>query len=282
MLDALGDAEIGPADRIGDGLPQSLAAVIAVHAPRWFKVKLAGRAETDRARLAAVAALLAPHVPDYGLTLDGNEQFESVEAATAFCAAIAADAALAAVARRVAYFEQPLPRDRALDCDVRPLARFVPVVIDESDATDDAFRRARDRGYAGVSVKSCKGVGRAVLNFARCAAWNAGGGPRCFLTGEDLTAQAGLAVQQDIALAAALGVAHVERNGHHYATGMQGAGAAERQRFADAHPDLYERGETGLRLRIRNGSLAIGSLDCTGFASGALPDAGAMLPMEDA
>ncbi len=36
-----------------------------------------------------------------------------------------------------------------------------------------------------------------------------------FLSGEDLTCQAGLAVQQDLALVSLLGLSHVERNGHH-------------------------------------------------------------------
>ena len=40
------------------------------------------------------------------------------------------------------------------------------------------------------------------------------------MTGEDLTTQAGLAVQQDLALVNLLGITHVERNGHHYVNGM--------------------------------------------------------------
>ena len=54
------------------------------------------------------------------------------------------------------------------------------------------------------------------LNAARVAE----GRGRLLLSGEDLTAQAGLAVQQDTALAASLGVTHIERNGHHYVDGF--------------------------------------------------------------
>ena len=39
-----------------------------------------------------------------------------------------------------------------------------------------------------------------------------------------------------------------------------------------AHPDLYERSHGVVRLRIADGVIAIGSLACIGFASGAEPD----------
>ncbi len=68
-------------------------------------------------------------------------------------------------------------------------------------------------------------------------------------------------MQQDLALAAALGLAHVERNGHHYARGMSAAPAAEQQAFARAHPDLYDLRDGTAMLRIRDGAIQIGSLD---------------------
>ena len=86
---------------------------------------------------------------------------------------------------------------------VRSLSAGVPLIIDESDATLDAFPRARALGYAGVSSKNCKGVYKSLLNAARCARWNAAqDGSNAFMTGEDLTAQPGLALQQDLAVAA--------------------------------------------------------------------------------
>ena len=72
--------------------------------------------------------------------------------------------------------------------------------------------------------------------------WNAeGSGARYFMTGEDLTTQAGLAVQQDLALVNLIGLTHVERNGHHYVNGMAGLPEAEQAAFLAAHPDLYEQ-----------------------------------------
>ena len=161
------------------------------------------------------------------------------------------------------------------------LARRRPLLIDESDATLDAFPAARALGYRGVSSKSCKGIYKSLLNAARCAQWNAATPRRYFLSAEDLTMQAGLAVQQDLALASLLGLSHVERNGHHYVDGFagQGAGAAEQQRFLAAHPDLYETSHGSVRLAIRDGSIALGSLDIPGFASGAEPDWTTLEPM---
>src|SRR3990172_6998796 len=102
--------------------------------------------------------------------------------------------------------------------------------------------RARALGYRGVSSKTCKGIYRSLVNRARCAAWNAeAGSERYFMSGEDLTIQSGLALQQDLALASLLGLTHVERNGHHYVNGMAAlpaGGEAEGGAFLAAHPDL--------------------------------------------
>jgi hypothetical protein len=62
---------------------------------------------------------------------------------------------------------------------------------------------------------------------------------------------------------------------------MAGAPEHEQVAFLAAHPDLYERSHGAVRLRIANGELAIGSLDCVGFASGAEPDWRALAPMPE-
>src|SRR4029079_2787054 len=99
------------------------------------------------------------------------------------------------------------------------------VIIDESDDSLDAFPRAKALGYQGVSSKTCKGIYKSLINRARCASW--GGG--YFMSGEGLTIQAGLALQQDLALVSLLGLEHVERNGHHYVNGMAGLPLAEQE-----------------------------------------------------
>ena len=94
-----------------------------------------------------------------------------------------------------------------------------------------------------------------MLNLARCRLWNAEGDGSFFLSGEDLTTQAGLAVQQDLALVALLGLADVERNGHHFIDGFAGRPDAEARAYLEAHPDLYEASNGKPRLRIRDGRL---------------------------
>jgi hypothetical protein len=126
-----------------------------------------------------------------------------------------------------------------------------------------------------VSSKTCKGFYKSVLNAARCRAWGEG----YFMSAEDLTTQAGLSVQQDLALVNFLGITHVERNGHYYVNGMAALSQGEQQAFLDAHPDVYERSHGTVRLKIRGGRIALSSLGGAGFASDAQPDFGAMSPL---
>ena len=164
----------------------------------------------------------------YQATLDGNEQYDDAAGALALWRRLSAEPSLRRLAASVAFIEQPVKRAQALAGDVSELAEMKPVIIDESDDSVEAFPRARRLGYTGVSSKTCKGLYKSILNAARCRLWNREeGAERYFMSGEDLTLQAGLAVQQDLALASLLGLAHVERNGHHYVNGMAALPQAE-------------------------------------------------------
>jgi hypothetical protein len=278
MLDSIvaGDA----ASRVDDGLPESLEEVIAAYGNRYFKLKLSGNPHVDTERLVRIASVV-DRLPGYAITLDGNEQYADTSAVVEFWRNVNATPALDRLAAATLYLEQPLPRAIALDIDVSHLARSKPLLIDESDATLDAFLVAKAAGYTGVSSKSCKGIYKSLLNAARCAHWNAGIPPRYFLSGEDLTTQAGLAVQQDLALTALLGLRHVERNGHHYVNGFagQGAGSSEQHAFFDSQPGLYGMSQGGVRLAIRHGVIDISSLDMPGFAARAQPDWATLDPL---
>ena len=283
MADPLTEDEIDRASAPGDGLPVALTEIIAQYRNRYFKLKLGGDVEADIARLRHIARILES-VPDYRVTLDGNEQFTDPQVLAAFQHALLAEPALARLRGAILYLEQPLPRAVALDTDVRALARDMPLIIDESDATIDAFPLARTRGYAGCSSKSCKGIYKSLLNAARCIRWNAGfDAMHAFMTGEDLTAQPGLAVQQDLALAGILGLAHVERNGHHYAAGFAGQHASlrEQQAFLDMMPGLYERTGDTVRLAIREGRIALAPLAIRGFASAVWPEIETLSPLQE-
>ena len=253
--------------RINDGLPETLEEVIARYGHRWFKLKVAGDVRADVERLCAIASVL-DRLAEYHATLDGNEQYEDVHGVLSLWQRMKGEPRLRRLVQSVVFIEQPIKRQNALSTDISALAKEKPVIIDESDDTLDAFARAKSLGYRGVSSKTCKGIYKSITNAARCAEWGKG----YFMSGEDLTVQAGLAVQQDLALVSLLGIAHVERNGHHYVNGMAGLPAPEQDAFLHAHPDLYERSHGAVRLRITKGQIAIGSLSCPGYASGVMPD----------
>ncbi|WP_181705134.1 enolase C-terminal domain-like protein [Chthonobacter rhizosphaerae] len=260
FADALTEAEVDPGARIGDGLPESLEAAIGTYGLDRFKLKLTGDPMRDVSRVTSIAAVL-DRLPDYRVTLDGNEQYPDADTLVDFLDRLAAEPRAARLRANLLFVEQPIARAVALSRPVTAAADRVALEIDESDGGMEAFRTAKALGYTGVSSKSCKGLYRSLLNAARVAAWNAEAGDgRFFLSAEDLTTQAGIAVQQDLVLAALVGAGHVERNGHHYVDGMQGAGAGEAAAFLDHHGDLYRAGPGGRpRLAIEGGRIAFGS-----------------------
>jgi L-alanine-DL-glutamate epimerase-like enolase superfamily enzyme len=270
MVDAITQADL--ADRVNDGLPQTLEEVIAAWGHRYFKLKVGGNLQADIARLEAIAAVLDRLAHAYFASLDGNEQYADAGGVAELVAAIRTRPALARLWQSILFIEQPIARKVALDVDLRGANLGKPVIIDESDGELDTFVQARERGYAGVSSKTCKGFYKSVLNAARCGQWGSG----YFMSAEDLTTQAGLSVQQDLALVNLLGITHVERNGHYYVNGLAAQPREEQRAFLDAHPDVYEHSHGAVRVKIREGKIALGSLACAGFASGAAPDFSAM------
>jgi hypothetical protein len=278
LVDAITAADLLQA--VADGLPETLEQVLARYGHRYFKLKVSGHIDHDVTRLGAIAAVLDRSEQPYFVSLDGNEQYADADGVSELLARLREIPALARLLDSILFIEQPIARKAALDVDVRPIAAIKPVIVDESDGELDAFVRAREHGYTGISSKTCKGIYRSLLNAARCAAWNVEQDRvRYFMSGEDLTTQAGLAVQQDLALVNLLGITHVERNGHHYVNGMAALPEAEQRAFTQQHPDLYEHSHGATRLRIRDGRITLASLDCVGFASAAMPEWQTMPPL---
>ncbi len=261
------------ASRFGDDdLPVSLRAVIERYGHRSFKIKLGGDPNADLARLRAVLEVLDETVGDYRYSVDGNEQYANADALRELLAGLRA-------LKAPLYIEQPLPRELSLATPL-PADPPAPLLMDEADGTLGAFVQGRERGWTGVSSKACKGVYKSLINRARCEAWNRDAGRQTFfMSAEDLTCQAGLAVQQDLALVALLGITHSERNGHHYGRGFGDAPLAEQQAFAAAHPDLYELHAERARLRIESGVITIDSLFAPGYAHRAEPDRDCTQPL---
>lgn len=275
LVDAITQADI--TEPVNDGLPETFEQVVQTYGHRYYKLKVGGKVDADVARLTAIAGVLDTLDQPYFISLDGNEQYNDAQGVAELLGAMRAAPALRRLNGSILFIEQPINRRVALDVDLRSVDLGKPVIIDESDGELDAFVQARARGYSGVSSKTCKGIYRSLLNAARCAKWNADeGANRYFMSAEDLTTQAGLSVQQDLALVNLLGITHVERNGHHYVNGMAALPAPEQLAFLEAHPDLYERSHGAVRLKISNGRIDIGSLAGPGFASGAMPDFGVM------
>jgi hypothetical protein len=276
LVDALTRAET-QGERIDDGLPESLEEVVDSYGHRYFKLKVAGRIEADIERLTGIAAVLDKFPAPYHATLDGNEQYRDIEEVIALWRRIGEEPRLRRLKSSILFIEQPIARDRALSAPVKVLSDEVPIEIDESDADVGVFPQARALGYRGISSKSCKGFYRALINRVRIEQWNTQEPGRYFMSAEDLTTQAGVAVQQDLALASLIGATHVERNGHHYVDGMTGAPRAEEDAFLKAHPDIYHRGANGrVRLTIRDGAIGINSLDTPGLGVGPMPDFASM------
>jgi hypothetical protein len=255
-----------PGDAPADGLPTSLESAIARYGHQHFKLKLCGDTTTDIARLEAIDSVTRHYARV--ITLDGNEQYENADAFAEFFRRLTATPGLAKMVAKTAFVEQPIRRDLALVQDVSGLASQIPLLVDESDGTLDAFVQARKLGYTGVSSKSCKGFYKSVINAARCMKWSQESGTGYFLSGEDLTMQAGIGIQQDLALVGWLGLAHVERNGHHYVNGLMAAPEDEQQALLEAQGPLYEHSFGAVRLRIKAGKIALDSLDCPGFGTG--------------
>jgi len=283
LVDPITAGDQAEGTRVNDGLPETLEEVVGVYGQRCFKLKVGGDLGADLERLKRIASVLDGIAGPLHVTLDGNEQYEDVEAVVELWSRMEAEPALQKLCAATLFIEQPIKRAVALSRSIAPLARLRPVIVDESDGELDSFVRARSLGYAGVSSKDCKGFYKSVINLARCRSWNAeGSGGEYFLSGEDLTTQAGLSVQQDLALVSLLGLADVERNGHHFIDGFAGRPEAEARAFLAAHPDLYRDDGGRVRLAIRGGRLALGSLECAGFGSAVVPDLSGTAPMPKA
>jgi hypothetical protein len=267
LADPLEDADILPDERLDDGLPQSLRACVRAYGLRHFKIKINGDLDRDRHRLGRIAAVIAAEAPaDFAFTLDGNEQFRALDDFRSYWEQLTHAPALQPFFQHLLFVEQPLHRDVALqpqqtkgaaDWPDRP-----PTIIDESDGELDSLPRALQLGYAGTSHKNCKGVFKGIANACLLAHLRrAQPARRYVMSGEDLANIGPVALLQDLAVAATLGVASVERNGHHYFAGLSMFPPDVQRQVLEAHGDLYHRGRFGWpTLHVQDGALRVQSV----------------------
>ncbi len=275
LSDPLTDADIAPEDRVSDGLPQSLEACVKAYGLGYFKIKLGGDAARDAARLRRLAELLARESPAYRYTLDGNEQFRALADFRSLWDSLKADPTLAAFLspEHLLFVEQPLHREVALDDGIAAaLADWTdapPLIIDESDAELGSLRRALDLGYVGGSHKNCKGVIKGIINACLLRQRAKAHPERAWIqSGEDLANIGPVALLQDLAVMHALGIRHVERNGHHYFAGLSPFSADIQRATLAAHGDLYHATDDFPTLRIERGRVEIGSVLSAPFGTG--------------
>ena len=285
--DPLTDADIPPAERLTDGLPQSHAASIQAYGLRHFKIKINGHLEQDIDRLHRLAALIEQLAPaDYAFSLDGNEQFKSLADFHIFWETFRHSDKLQSFLKHLYFVEQPLHRTVALEEtvgeDFRKWSARPPVIIDESDATLDSLPIALRLGYVGTSHKNCKGIFKGLAN--RCLLLHRQQqepSRRLLMSGEDLCNLGPVALLQDLAVMATLGVTSVERNGHHYCAGLSLFPKAVQEQTLAAHGDLYHRSTDGWpTVNIRDGKIQIASLNVAPFGVGFALDVEQFMPAE--
>ncbi|MGE4618335.1 MAG: enolase C-terminal domain-like protein [Planctomycetota bacterium] len=256
-----------------DGLPVTLVEDIHRHGLRWFKVKVGGDAEQDLERLARIASVLVREAgPDFSVTLDGNEQYPDPGLLADVLAQLASDSIGKKLVDAISCIEQPVPRAQTFDEAAAPtaLSAIAPVIIDEADHGPEAFPAALSLGYQGISAKNCKGVSRSISHQGLCDLHDG----EAFISAEDLTNLPPWGLHQDLLTVAALGLKHVERNGHHYFRGLDHLPAKEVEQLLAQHGDLYRSLDGSAELLIEDGNLSIGSLGCEGYGCFVEPEKG--------
>ena len=184
-LDPLTEGDV--ATQIGDGHPETLMDWVRQDGLTHLKIKLDGDdLAWDVDRIASIHAATTEVQKEIGVhelaySLDFNERCENVDYLIGVFDKLrevnpgAFDA--------IHYVEQPTSRhlSRDGDQDMHRAAEIRPVVIDESLVDLETLLLARDLGYSGAALKTCKGHTHALLVAA--AAHDLG----LFLCVQDLT-----------------------------------------------------------------------------------------------
>ena len=265
--DPLTESDIHADERLDDSLPHSLTSNIDRYGLRYFKIKLSGDLESDLVRMRMLSALLHEQVGEtMRFTLDGNEQYKNMANFREHWLALYADASIRRmVDQSLLFVEQPVHRDAALLAEVQESLlnwqEAPPVIIDESDATLDSLPIALKLGYCGTSHKNCKGIIKSIAALGTIQQMQSSNRP-LILSAEDLGNIGPVALLQDLAVVAALGIPHVERNGHHYFAGLSMFPEPIQKQTARDHPDLYHRDASGLlALQSSAGQLQLDSIN---------------------
>ena len=240
-LDPLTDADI--AERLNDGLPETLPEWIVADGLTHLKIKLNGDdLGWDVARVLAIDKVTAETQAKRGIdtwhySADFNETCQDVEYLLAFLSQI--QETEPAAFQRLAYIEQPTDRNLKAHPEnkMHKAAEIKPVVIDESLTDFETFLLAREQGYSGVALKACKGQSQALLMGAAAAEYD------MFLAVQDLTCP-GASFLHSAGLAARIpGVTAIEGNSRQFCPSANDG-------WCDAFPSIFNitDGTVGTRV----------------------------------
>ena len=170
-----------------DDLEKDVAPAVRDRGYFAFKLKIKGQdAATDAAQTAAVAAAARRWgLTEYRLSIDSNEANPDAASVAAYLDELKRLDGEAL--ERLELIEQPTGRDISVHAhDWREVAGRKPVMIDEGLLTLAMMSQARDQGWSGFALKTCKGHSFVLV----AAAWAHAQG--MLLSLQDLT-NAGLA-----------------------------------------------------------------------------------------
>ncbi len=244
-LDALTDADL--AERVEDGLPQTLPEWINANGLTHLKIKLNGDdLAWDVRRVVDVESVASPvqtarGCPAWRYSLDFNERCGSVQYVLEFLAKLGEKSPKAL--GRVHYIEQPTHRDLRSNPENRmhDAAAIKPVVIDESLLDLESLQLCREMGYSGVALKACKGHSEALLMGAAAQKY------QMFLCVQDLTCP-GASFMHSASLSARIPtVAAIEGNARQYCP----AGNFE---YSRRYPEMFEVTDGTLGTSVLTGS----------------------------
>jgi len=265
--DPLTESDIPADEKLEDELPHCLISNIERYGLRYFKIKLSGNLDADLPRMRVLSTLLNERVgSSMRFTLDGNEQYATMARFQNDWQELNGDPSIRRMVNQSLLFvEQPVHRDSALLPEVKKTLsdwpNAPPIIIDESDAELDSLPTALKLGYSGTSHKNCKGIVKSIAALGTIKKEQSAN-RQLILSAEDLGNIGPVALLQDLAVVAALGIPHVERNGHHYFAGLNMFPAPIQDQTARDHPDLYQREASGLlALQPSHGQLQLNSVN---------------------
>ena len=268
LSDPLRDEDIPIEERVVDGLPQSLAACVRAYGLTHYKIKLSGDAAGDLGRLQGFAAVLRQARPARLRLHPGRQRAVPRRRSVPD---------LLGDGRRPAGAGRPAApaavRRAALAPGCGPLRRHRrrPPVLEGAPA--DHHRRVGRHAWRaspwpwsgatpGRASSAARGSSGASPTPPCCTA-GAGSIPHrpAILSGEDLANVGPVALLQDFAVAATLGLTHVERNGHHYFPGLAMLPEEVQRETLRHHGDLYTTAPGGYpTLDVRQGAVSLGSV----------------------